>query len=73
MIGIDVEKQLVRIMTKQGPVSLKVTDDSELLIPGERPEALMDIDPEDFKRESKGRMVRIASRDGKIDHIEPAE
>ena len=73
VIGIDVEKQLVRIMTKQGPVSLKVTDDSELLIPGERPEALMDIDPEDFKRESKGRMVRIASRDGKIDHIEPAE
>ena len=60
-------------MTKNGPVSLKVTKDSQLLIPGDRPEALMAIDPKDFENEAKGKMVRIATRDGKIDHIEPAE
>ena len=73
IIGIDEQNQLVRIMTKTGPVALKVTEDSELLIPGDQPEALLEIDPEDFKRESKGKMVRIASRNGKIDHIEPAK
>ena len=72
IIGIDEQNQLVRIMTKTGPVALKVTEDSELLIPGDQPEALLEIDPEDFKRESKGKMLRIASRNGKIDHIEPA-
>ena len=73
VIGIDEDKQMIRIMTKKGPVSLKLTEDSELLIPGERPESLLDMDPNEFKKESKGRMVRIASRDGKIDHIEPAQ
>ena len=72
IIGIDTENQVVRIMTKTGPVTLKVTEDSELLLPGDQPEQLLSLDPEEFKRESKGRMVRIASRDGKIDHIEPA-
>jgi polyphosphate kinase len=73
IIGIDREKQIIRIMTKKGLVSLKVTEDSELLIPGERPESLLDTDPNEFEKESKGRMVRIASRNGEIDHIEPAQ
>ncbi|MBT5717274.1 MAG: hypothetical protein HOI70_10200, partial [Opitutae bacterium] len=70
--AIDTANQIVIIRTKNGPVELKVTEDSELLLPGESPEQLLEIDPEDFKRESKGKMVRIASRNGKIDHIKPA-
>ena len=73
IIGIDTANQLVRIMTKTGPVLLKVTEDSELLLPGNSPEAILEIEPKDFERESKGKMVRIASRNGKIDHIEPVE
>ena len=68
IISVDVQNELVRVMTKEGPVVLKVTPDSELLLPNEEPEPLMDINPE----EAKGKMVRIAARDGKIDHIEPA-
>ena len=68
IIAVDVENEVVRVMTKEGPVVLKVTPDSELLLPNEAPEPLMDVNPE----EAKGKMVRIASRDGKIDHIEPA-
>jgi hypothetical protein len=68
IIAVDVENEVVRVMTKEGPVVLKVTPDSELLLPNEAPEPLMDVNPE----EAKGKMVRIAARDGKIDHIEPA-
>ena len=72
VIGIDEENGLLRIMTKEGPVAFEVTPDSELLLPNEEPEALVDIEPQEFEQEAKGKMVRIMVRDNKIDHIEPA-
>ena len=59
-------------MTKEGPVAFEVTPDSELLLPNEEPEALVDIEPEEFEQEAKGKMVRIMVRDNQIDHIMPA-
>ena len=72
VIGIDEENGLLRIMTKEGPVALEVTPDSELLLPNEAPESLVDIEPQEFEQEAKGKMVRIMVRDNQIDHIEPA-
>jgi len=71
VIGIDQEKELIRIQTKQGPVSLKVTEETELLFPGLHEGPAFDIDPEKFEGKVKGKMVRIASREGKADHIKP--
>ena len=71
MIGIDEEKELIRIQTKKGPVSLKVTEDTELLFPGLHEGPAFDIDPAKFEGSVKGKMVRISSREGKVDHIEP--
>ena len=62
---------MIRIQTKRGPVSLKVTEKTELLFPGLHEGPAFDIDPGKFEGEVKGKMVRIASRDGKADHIEP--
>ena len=49
IIAVDVENEVVRVMTKEGPVVLKVTPDSELLLPNEAPEPLMDVNPEEAK------------------------
>lgn len=48
IISIEEQNQLVRIMTKTGPIALKVMQDSELLILVDQPEALLEIDLEDF-------------------------
>jgi len=72
VIGVDEENGLLRIMTKEGPVAFEVTPDSELLLPNEEPEALVDIEPQEFEQEAKGKMVRIMVRDNQIDHIMPA-
>jgi hypothetical protein len=72
VIGIDEENGLLRIMTKEGPIALEVTPDSELLLPNEAPESLVDIEPQEFEQEAQGKMVRIMVRDNQIDHIEPA-
>ena len=73
VIGIDQEKELIRIQTKQGPVSLKVTEETELLFPGLHEGPAFDIDPAKFEGKVKGKMVRISSRKGNVDHIEPIQ
>ena len=71
VIGIDPENEIVRIQTKNGPIMLKVTEDSELLFPGLHQGPAFDIEPAKFEGNVKGKMVRISSRGGKVDHIEP--
>jgi hypothetical protein len=41
------------------------------LFPGLHEGPAFDIDPEKFEGKVKGKMVRISSREGKVDHIEP--
>jgi hypothetical protein len=55
--AIDTENQTVIIRTKNGGIELNVIEDSGLLVHGESPEQLLEIDLEDFKCESKGKMV----------------
>ena len=71
VIGIDKDNELVRIQTKTGPVSLKVTEHSNLLFPGLHEGPAFDLDPDKFEGQVKGKMVRISSREGKVDHIAP--
>ena len=71
VIGIDKENELVRIQTKTGPVTLKVTEHSDLLFPGLHEGPAFELDSDKFEGQVKGKMVRIASREGQVDHIEP--
>ena len=73
IVGINEETQTIELMTPDGPKSLKINEHSDLLVPGEFEGAVFDMDIEKFKRESRGKEVRIASRNGVIDHIEPAD
>ena len=73
IVGVNEETQTIELMTPEGPKSLKINEHSDLLVPGEFEGAVFDMDIEKFKRESRGKEVRIASRNGVIDHIEPAD
>ncbi|MDG1132245.1 MAG: hypothetical protein P8N21_06095, partial [Opitutales bacterium] len=73
IVGVNEETQTIELMTPDGPKSLKINEHSDLLVPGEFEGAVFDMDIEKFKRESRGKEVRIASRNGVIDHIEPAD
>ena len=61
----------MRIQTKTGPVSLKVTEHSNLLFPGLHEGPAFDLDPDKFEKQVKGKMVKIASQEGKVVHIAP--
>jgi hypothetical protein len=41
------------------------------LFPGLHEGPAFDLDPDKFEGQVKGKMVRIASREGQVDHIEP--
>ena len=73
IVGVNEETQTIELMTPDGPKSLKINEHSDLLVPGEFEGPVFDMDIEKFKRESRGKEVRIASRNGVIDHIEPAD
>jgi hypothetical protein len=73
IVGVNEETQTIELMTPDGPKSLKINEHSDLLVPGEFEGPVFDMDIEEFKRESRGKEVRIASRNGVIDHIEPAD
>ena len=73
IVGVNEQTQTIELMTPQGRKTLKVSEHSDLLIPGEFEGPVFDMDIEKFKRESRGKEVRIASRNGVIDHIEPAD
>ena len=73
IVGVNEDTQTIELMTPNGPKSLKINEHSDLLVPGEFEGAVFDMDIEKFKRESRGKEVRIASRNGVIDHIEPAD